>query len=1107
MKATPCICLYLAMLTFTYNLVDSAEIPVQEGLVAQWDFDETTGQVARDSKGDLHGDLINFGDETSHWVPGRVGGAISFNGSNHIEVADDPSIGGDIQSAMTIMAWFKSNVALDAGGAGNRMLEKGNSYFFLQGVGSGGMNFLVKDGGANRTATIGESLEADQWYHITGVVDNGQARVYLNGEPKNAINLNGPVDDAQMTLYIGSDDSGNHFNGLMDQLLIFNRALSDAEIISILQASEPDGPPEIVNAPVGDTIFEGGTLSLSVDADGAPPLHYQWFRGETILRSQTSDTLIIEYAQTSDAGDYSVVVSNDAGEVKTTPASVTITPITSISTGQVAYWDFHDNSGTTASDGSGSGNDGELISFGGGAFVDGKVGKALDLDGAGSMVVVEDSASLNGLSHEASIAFWMRLRSYGEEESAGSYTRESSYVLRKGDHLGVKVINDPGTVTRTLTIRSGIGADGGGAAKGGWEINAPQGSILLDTWHHMAIVYRNNTIALYRDGIPMSAPAPGKLGEINDLPLTIGAYDDVDTALRYLNGTLDELALWQRPLSEAEILELAGKDIAGAPSIEVQPSAQKKLEGTTVTFSVVATGLRPVTYQWYHKGQEIEGATRRELTLQRLLPSDGGIYTVKIVNAKGEKTSDPAVLTIQELGSITSGLAAHFTFDETSGTTLSDSSDNRLQANLYNFEQGAYQEGMIGGALFFDGDNDFGEVAHDEALNLSTEATVSVWLRPVLFSGGSDFDRVIRKDVNYDFVLINGGVARVHGIGKTPYSSPGGTVEAEMWQHFAYVARNGTIQWYRNGEPVGNALAGQLGELNTMPLVLGNYEVEDDNWINRPYQGGMDDLGIWQRALSSNDILSIYANGLNGKPLSEEMDPISIESINAEGKNLTITFFTPFSTRTHSLESKSDLGQAWMAVEGVNLVDLGEGRYRTTVSAADAQGFYQVVSLPPPPVFSDDFESGAEGWTHGGSQNEWELGTPTTGPGAASSGSNVYGTDLDGNFEANTDAWLQSPVIDLTDVPIANLTFVEFHQVDTEIDFHNVSVSVLDANSGDLVSQVFVQAGVTQGWTSRSIRLAGPNAGRPIRLEFRLVTDAIGQGAGFYIDDVMVSPN
>ena len=44
----------------------------------------------------------------------------------------------------------------------------------------------------------------------------------------------------------------------------------------------------------------------------------------------------------------------------------------------------------------------------------------------------------------------------------------------------------------------------------------------------------------------------------------------------------------------------------------------------------------------------------------------------------------------------------------------------------------------------------------------------------------------------------------------------------------------------------------------------------------------------------------------------------------------------------------------------------------------------------------------------------WEPQPPN--PGAASSGSNVYGTDLDGNFQANTDAWLQSPVIDLTDV-------------------------------------------------------------------------------------------
>ena len=85
---------------------------------------------------------------------------------------------------------------------------------------------------------------------------------------------------------------------------------------------------------------------------------------------------------------------------------------------------------------------------------------------------------------------------------------------------------------------------------------------------------------------------------------------------------------------------------------------------------------------------------------------------------------------------------------------------------------------------------------------------------------------MFRKDVNYDFVLINGGVARVHGVSKTPYSSPGDTVTAEAWQHVAYVVKNGTIQWYRNGEAVGNPLRGRLGEGNSNPLVLGNYEVE-----------------------------------------------------------------------------------------------------------------------------------------------------------------------------------------------------------------------------------------------------------------------------------------
>ena len=453
----------------------SAEVPVTDGLVAQWEFDESSGLTASDSVSGNNGDLINFAGDDSHWVPGRNGGAIAFDGTTHIEVPDDPSIGGDITSSMTVMTWFKSNVQLAASGAGNRMLEKSNSYFLLQGVANGGMNFLVKDAGANRTAGIGETLEADVWYHIAGVVDETEIRVYINGVLKNTVTISGPIDDAQLPLFIGSDDSGNHFNGLMDQLLIYNRAVSEAEIGEIITSSQPQGAPVVTTDPQPTTVFEGSTLSLSVVADGEQPLRYLWYRGGEILRSQTTERLTITDVTVADAGDYSVVVSNDVGETRSSSANVSVTPVTGLDTGRVAYWSFDESSGSTAADGSSNSNDGELLGFAGNGFSSAQVNNGLEFDGFGTFVAVNDSDSLNQITSEASIAFWVNLSAYGEIEDVGNYTRASSYILRKGNHLGVRIVNDPGTVTRTFTVRAGDGNDGGGVARSGWELNAPQG--------------------------------------------------------------------------------------------------------------------------------------------------------------------------------------------------------------------------------------------------------------------------------------------------------------------------------------------------------------------------------------------------------------------------------------------------------------------------------------------------------------------------------------------------------------------------------------------------------------------------------------------------------
>jgi PKD repeat protein len=89
------------------------------------------------------------------------------------------------------------------------------------------------------------------------------------------------------------------------------------------------------------------------------------------------------------------------------------------------------------------------------------------------------------------------------------------------------------------------------------------------------------------------------------------------------------------------------------------------------------------------------------------------------------------------------------------------------------------------------------------------------------------------------------------------------------------------------------------------------------------------------------------------------------------------------------------------------------------------------TTTTPTNIFEDDFESGVNGWTHSGIWDNWELGWPTSGPSYALSGSNVWATNLDGNYGMDYMlTYLTSPSIDLGGVTSAQLTF--YHHYHTE---------------------------------------------------------------------------
>lgn len=84
------------------------------------------------------------------------------------------------------------------------------------------------------------------------------------------------------------------------------------------------GLPVIAGQPANRTFVETDTATLSVIARGAPPLTYQWYRGDTLLSGQTHRSLRLTNSVTADSGSYLVVVSNGSGSVTSEVVTLTV---------------------------------------------------------------------------------------------------------------------------------------------------------------------------------------------------------------------------------------------------------------------------------------------------------------------------------------------------------------------------------------------------------------------------------------------------------------------------------------------------------------------------------------------------------------------------------------------------------------------------------------------------------------------------------------------------------------------------------------------------------------------------------------------------------------
>ncbi len=177
--------------------------------------------------------------------------------------------------------------------------------------------------------------------------------------------------------------------------------------------------------------------------------------------------------------------------------------------------------------------------------------------------------------------------------------------------------------------------------------------------------------------------------------------------------------------------------------------------------------------------------------------------------------------------------------------------------------------------------------------------------------------------------------------------------------------------------------------------------------------------------------------------------------------------------------------------------------------------FYQVANVPPAPIFEEDFETGAAGWTTqdlGESGTLWELGKPTNGPGEAHSPTRAYGTGLAKDYGDYTDVYLVSPVIDLTGLDNARLEFWSYRDCEPAFDGELTDacqVWILDED-GEYLNDVpiWIRGGEAKQWRLEKGKIPAEALGQKIRLEFSFSSDGgqdNGPQAGWFIDDVAIT--
>jgi hypothetical protein len=312
----------VGLFTFAIGASGQYSVPTN-GLIGYWSGDGT----AADSS-----PIGNNGTFGGQYAPGPTGGQAFNLGSSKVVMPNNAAYNFTSYNGWSVGFWFNGN---------GSTVNYANGLFLGQDNGSGykpkwfvdygstvyvgvndWYNFHVNDYNQERIFVSSQDEPSPVgWNQLTVTINNtnnGTVNFYLNGQFIGSSAMGNYVLETSAPLEFGVAE-GVTFNGLMADVVIYNRVLTTNEVLQL--ATVP--PLTITNQPTSVSVPTGGTTTFSVGAAGPSPYSFQWTVNGTNLTGATNVALTLTNISVAQVGTYNVVVSNSLQSVTSSGATLT----------------------------------------------------------------------------------------------------------------------------------------------------------------------------------------------------------------------------------------------------------------------------------------------------------------------------------------------------------------------------------------------------------------------------------------------------------------------------------------------------------------------------------------------------------------------------------------------------------------------------------------------------------------------------------------------------------------------------------------------------------------------------------------------------------------